>query len=409
ITAPGDEVVLAARIAPDLSPWLAVDAVRLRQVLGNLVGNAVKFTARGRVELSVEVLGGDAVSQRLALVVTDTGVGISAEDQARLFAPFEQVGAAGAVGRAGTGLGLVICRQLVEAMGGTITLASELGRGTKLLVELALPIVAAPADGGADADRGVARRSLPAREQAEREGSLLLLVEDHPVNREILARQLQTLGFVTDTAGDADEALARFERRPHGLVFTDIQLPGADGYELARRLRTAEARLGRPRRPIIALTANALRGARERCVDAGMDDLVVKPATLGTLAATLRRWLPNVGWPGAPPAAPGDEAPFDASALAELTGGDAELERHILASFARSLHDDLPALAQAQADGDLERIRRLAHQIAGAARTVGAHALAATASRVERAAIEAGDSAELEGLAGEASAHALSG
>src|SRR5204863_756215 len=168
----------------------------------------------------------------------DTGIGVSASDQERLFQPFEQAGA-GARPAGGTGLGLVICRQLVEAMGGGVEMTSELGRGTTMRVELPLP-VAEGASGALDAGPPE-RRALPARADAEREGSLLLLVEDHPVNREILALQLEAIGFQTDTAGDAGEAVAQFSRARYGLVFTDIQLPGADGYALARELRALEA------------------------------------------------------------------------------------------------------------------------------------------------------------------------
>ncbi|HWF75256.1 MAG TPA: ATP-binding protein, partial [Solirubrobacteraceae bacterium] len=260
LAAPHSEVELAASVDPRLAARHEVDAVRLRQILGNLVGNAAKFTRRGRIELRVEVLEDGEERQRLAVTVADSGVGISREDQARLFAPFEQARSDVDAEHAGTGLGLVICRQLVEAMGGAITLTSEVGEGTTVRAELELPVSAACAgvpDGELPAP---ARRALPSRSEAQREGSLVLLVEDHPVNREVLKQQLEMIGFLTDTAGDAAEALARYECERYGLVFTDIQLPGADGHELARGLRELELRLGVARRPVIALTANALRG-----------------------------------------------------------------------------------------------------------------------------------------------------
>jgi CheY-like chemotaxis protein/HPt (histidine-containing phosphotransfer) domain-containing protein len=283
-------------------------------------------------------------------------------------------------------------------------------------VELELRVAAAPvvadADGLDAAGAAFARRALPARADAEQSGSLLLLVEDHEVNREVLARQLEAIGFVTDTAADAAEALERFERSRYGLVFTDIQLPGADGYELARGLRALEQRAGRERAPVVALTASALRGERERCAEAGMDDLVVKPATLATLAQTLRRWLPSGAWSdrdasaaevGAPfvtrvPSAAGQPA-IDRSALDELTGGDEALNRDIVTRYLQSLGDDLDALWRALRDSDVSGLRRHAHRIAGASRTVGAHAVAAEASRLERAAHASHDGAELERLA----------
>jgi len=386
----GDAVQLRASIDDTLAARHEVDPVRLRQVLGNLVGNAVKFTREGSVDVRVGASEPAAGRQDVSIVVRDTGIGVSAEDQARLFAPFEQARS----DAGGTGLGLVICRQLVDAMGGSVEMESELGHGTTMRVELTLPVASAVAD--EPDDDLPARRALPSRADAEREGSLLLLVEDHPVNREILALQLEAIGFQADTAGDVREALAQLERVRYGLVFTDIRLPGGDGYELARRLRAIEAEGGRARVPVVALTASALSGERERCAAAGMDDVVLKPATLATLARTLRRRLPETLWPDAAAVGPA----IDQSTLDELTGGDEELNRDILTRYLQSLGDDLDAVRQALRDGDADALRRQAHRIAGASRTVGAHAVADQAARLERAAGAAHDDAsELERLA----------
>ena len=267
LAAPGDGVALRCTLDPALAAAHEVDPVRLRQVLGNLVGNAVKFTRAGSIEVRVSVLGERGGRQDVALEVQDTGIGVSAEDRARLFAPFEQAGTDAARRAGGTGLGLVICRQLVEAMGGSVEMASELGAGTTMRVELPLA-VAEGVSGGPEGGVAV-RRALPSRADAEREGSLLLLVEDHPVNREILALQLEAIGFQTDTAGDAGEAVAQFERARYGLVFTDIQLPGADGYELSREPARAGgsrgARAGAGRRADgerAERRARAVRGGR---------------------------------------------------------------------------------------------------------------------------------------------------
>ena len=401
LAAPGADVALRTTIDAGLAPRHEADPVRLRQVLGNLVGNAVKFTRAGSVDVRVSVCGGADGVQQIALEVQDTGIGVSAEDQARLFAPFEQAGTDAARRAGGTGLGLVICRQLVEAMGGSVAMTSELGRGTMMRVELPLGVATAQ-DGDGLADGPLARRELPSRADAEREGSLVLLVEDHPVNREILALQLEAIGFQTDTAADAGQAVARFGRSRYGLVFTDIQLPGSDGYELTRRLRALEAGAGRSRAPVVALTASALSGERERCAAAGMDDVVVKPATLATLAQTLRRWLPDGLWADAS-AQPVAGPAIDQSALDELTGGDQALNRDIVTRYLQSLGDDLEALWEALRDGDADALRRQAHRIAGASRTVGAHAVAAQATRLEQAAQSTQDGGELARLAQELS------
>jgi signal transduction histidine kinase/DNA-binding NarL/FixJ family response regulator len=375
-------VELRVSVDPRLAAHHEVDPGRLRQVLGNLISNALKFTRVGWVALCVEVLADDGVTQTVAISVQDTGVGISREDQDRLFRPFEQARGDVVAQRAGTGLGLVICRQLIEAMGGTVSLSSELGLGTTLRVQLRLTVAAAMASSRS----GPMRRELPSREEAIHEGSLLLLIEDHPVNREVLGQALSMIGFVTDTAKTAEEALAMFETADYGLVFTDIELPGVDGRELARRLRNAESRLGRARVPVIALTAHALRGERERCVEAGMDDLVVKPATLSTLSATLRRWLPAGVWPA-------EVGNFDAEVLDELTGRDPALRDSILERYLRSLAEELVELEAARSHGELARVGFHAHRINGASATVGAHGVRTVASAVEHAVSE--------GMAGE--------
>jgi signal transduction histidine kinase/HPt (histidine-containing phosphotransfer) domain-containing protein/FixJ family two-component response regulator/HAMP domain-containing protein len=391
---------LTTTLDPALGAAHVVDAGRLRQVLGNLLGNAMKFTREGGVAVDVTVLdgGGGDPTQRVALAVSDTGMGIATEDQRRLFVPFTQASTDHARSSEGTGLGLAICRQLVEAMGGTVTLRSAPGQGTTVTVELPLVVGASadaePTAGSDGAAVAAGRRMLPAsREAAEQDGSLVLLVEDHPVNRQVLAAQLEAIGFRVDTAGDAAEALERFAGGRYGLVFTDIQLPHVDGYELARRLRDAERASGLGRTPLLALTASALQGERERCRAVGMDDVVTKPTTMAVLAGTLRRWLPHVAWPepgNATPAAPSTRRALppavDGSALDELVAGDAELGARILASYAASIQDEVVRLAEALEDGDREALRRLAHQVAGASRAVGAGQAADAAEHLEQAA-----------------------
>jgi two-component system sensor histidine kinase EvgS len=267
-------------------------------------------------------------------------------------------------------------------MGGTIAVESEFGHGTTVRVELDLARAAAVA-GDEPVD---ARRPLPSRAGAALEGSMLLLVEDHPVNSEILTRQLEALGFVTDAAANAEEALARFAAARYGLVFCDLLLPGADGYELSRRLRALEHSHGGGRTPIVALTASAIRGERERCREAGMDDLVVKPATPATMVATLKRWLPHVTWP----------PPLDPDVLEELTAGDERMREDVVTRYLATLRDDLDDLRDALSQGNIALVRRRAHQIAGASRMVGAHAVAERAARLEQA-----DKPQLERLTAE--------
>ena len=379
---------LDVEVADGLAPAHVVDALRLRQVLGNLVGNAIRFTTTGGVRVRVGPAGdADAggAEQAVELVVRDTGVGIAPEDQERLFAPFSQVGApAGRHG--GTGLGLVICMQLVEAMGGTIAMESAAGVGTVVRVRLSPPVATADeAAAAAPADPAVAPlRPAPSRAAALAEGSLVLLVEDHPVNRTVLAAQLDAAGLAVDVAGDADEAAERFAQQPYGLVLTDIQLPGEDGYALAARLRAHEAGHGRSRTPIVALTASALRGEAERCRAAGMDDLVTKPTTIAVLAATARRWMPHLVR-RAPAPGPPTEPAVDRTALDELAGGDPALADELLTAYALALVDDVATLRGAVAAGDPALAGHVAHRMGSAARMVGATAVADAAEALEHA------------------------
>jgi signal transduction histidine kinase/CheY-like chemotaxis protein/HPt (histidine-containing phosphotransfer) domain-containing protein/HAMP domain-containing protein len=461
-------LTLEAAVGDGLAPAHEVDAVRLRQVLGNLVGNAIKFTDEGgvRVVVGPDEGGHDAGTspagaratpggpppapgaagavagpgpaggstprtQRVRILVEDTGIGVSPEDQARLFAPFTQASTDAARRSDGTGLGLVISRQLVAAMGGTLRMQSAPGAGTTMRIELELPVAAREAADGAgaapDDPAAVPRRPRPTREAAIAEGGLVLLVEDHPVNRAVLAAQIEAAGVVVDVAADAREAEERVAGRSYGLVFTDLQLPGTDGYALATRLRVLEAELGRPPTPILALTASAVRGEAERCRAAGMDGLVTKPTTIAVLSATLRRWLPGLDWPAAPgggpagaasrdPEAVADGGPagaaspdpdpvadggpggapraarapgaLDPSALDELTDGDPELGRQVLEDYVGSLGEDLAALRAARAARDADAAGRVAHRMGSAARMVGATGVARAAEALEAAAGE---------------------
>ncbi|WP_320670592.1 hybrid sensor histidine kinase/response regulator [Patulibacter defluvii] len=367
-------VRLTSGVGGPLEPVHVVDADRLRQVLGNLIGNAIKYTPGGAVELRAEAAAAEDGRQALLFEVRDTGIGVSPEDQRRLFAPFAQARAR----NDGTGLGLVIARQLTEAMGGTLAMESAVGAGTTMRVRLALP-VSDEAERQRLADGAVTlRRRRPSRAAAVAEGSLVLLVEDHPVNRAVLRRQLEAIGVATDVAGDASAALERLRRTAYGLVFSDVQLPDLDGYELVRRWRAEERAIaGRPRVPVVALTASAIDGEEQRCRAAGMDDLVTKPAPMAVLAGTLRRWLPHVAW---------DEPAFDRGVLDEVTGGDREFERSLIATFRTALRDDLARLEDALERDEREVLRVVAHQLLGASRMVGSHAVGEAAQALQRAA-----------------------
>jgi CheY-like chemotaxis protein len=250
----------------------------------NLVGNAVKFTAAGSVSVRFEV----EPPAFLRVLVRDSGIGISKEDQPRLFVPFSQADGTAARGFGGSGLGLAISRRLVELMDGEIGVESERDQGSTFWFRIPLR----PATSAASPAEVV---TPPAAAPGNgRPGSLggarLLAVEDNQVNQLVLLAQLAALGLVVDLASDGQAALDALERQTYDLVLMDCQLPGLDGYEATRRWRQREA--GGRRVPIIAVTAHAMRGEREKCLAAGMDDHIAKPFRLDQLAATVGRWLP---------------------------------------------------------------------------------------------------------------------
>ena len=372
------------------------DPLRIRQVLSNFISNAVKFTSSGGITLAVRVLADDGATQRLEFSVTDTGIGVAPEKQRELFQEFAQADASTAARSGGTGLGLVICRRLATLMGGDVTMASAPGEGTTLYMTVPLPI-ADPGDieVGADAALGGAplllKRPKPSRDVAEREGSVLLLVEDHPINRRVILHQLGIIGFHADVAEDGREALDLFADGRYGLVLTDLNMPVMDGFELSEAIRRQESEEGLARTPIVALSANVVPEEAAKCAAAGMDDFVGKPVSMPALAEKLRQWMPHLTWPigSAPAAVPVDEGPpepdgiIDGSVLNELTGGDDDLAAAVLVDFVDSSGSDLAALRVALAGASADEVRRQAHRIKGASRTVGARQVAALAAHLE--------------------------
>jgi signal transduction histidine kinase/CheY-like chemotaxis protein len=289
-------IELTLRIASDVPPRVRADSGRLRQILVNLVGNAVKFTERGEVEIMVGATGGAADGECLLdFTVRDTGIGIDAATRPRLFTAFTQADGSMARKFGGTGLGLVISKQLVEMMGGVIGVESEPAVGSRFRFSVAATACApapAPDETGALAD------PMPAM-PASRAGRVLV-VEDNRINQQVCVAMLRNLGYESEVAGDGRAGIEAVLIRPFDLVLMDCQMPELDGFEATAVIRAHEAELndrlraaGRPERrlPIIALTANAMAGDRQRCLDAGMDDYLPKPMTKQQLQTVLERWL----------------------------------------------------------------------------------------------------------------------
>ena len=283
ITAASKKIELSLHWAAELPHWYQADAAHLRQILLNLVGNAVKFTETGwvRLEVTGEADGasrgqsGAGESVALTFTVEDTGIGIAAHDLGKLFQKFSQADSSSVRKYGGTGLGLAISKGLAERMGGSISVTSELGRGSRFHLRLTLATTRPPLGG-------------PARTHA-RELTIgrVLLAEDNAVNALVAQRMLSSLGFRVDVVSTGTAVLAALESEPYDLILMDCQMPEMDGFEATRRIR---ANAGGRQPIIIALTANAMDGDRERCLEAGMDDYISKPIVLEEFASRIAAW-----------------------------------------------------------------------------------------------------------------------
>jgi CheY-like chemotaxis protein len=361
----------------------------VRQILVNLLSNAVKFTARGEilVRAGTSPLGQGRTSVTLA--VRDTGIGLDATQQARLFEPFSQADSSTTRRYGGTGLGLSIVRRLAQLMGGDVAVESTPGVGSTFSVMLDLE--AAPADSPLAVLLNPAP-SPPAAEIAAAMGAdkaRLLVVDDHPVNREVLVRQLALLGLNADTADDGIGALAVWVPGRYVAVLADLHMPGMDGYELTRQLRAAEVENSGARTPIVAVTANAMRGEEERCLALGMDAYLAKPVTIERLRGTLERWLPvGDGVTTAPNA--DSAAAIDRSVLAAWLGNESAGISALLKKFRDSAVESEQLIDAAWRAADYAGVAAAAHRLKGAAQAVGARQLGVAAEGLEEAG-KAGD------------------
>jgi signal transduction histidine kinase/DNA-binding response OmpR family regulator len=375
---------LGSEVAEDVPDWIVVDPVRLRQIVGNLLGNAIKFTASGGVDLRVtrsHLPSGDAA---LDFAIGDTGIGMAPDVLARLFEPFMQEDASTAKTFGGTGLGLSISRRLARLMGGDVTVTSTRGVGSVFTVSL--PLIAADPPharhAGADIE---AERGFMA-------GLRALAVEDQAINRWLMARQFGRLGLAFTLVEDGQQALAALEADRYDLMITDCHMPGMDGMELTAKVRAGEARAGGRRMPVLGLTADITTETRARCLAAGMDDVVSKPIDLRRLQQALRTLMacqPAAEAPDADaPDAPADLV-FDDRIYQELFGEDPQSGEAWLSAYLETAAATRDAVRRSVADDDRAGLKAAAHQLAGSSLSVGAIRLGLLARRLEHAAPEA--------------------
>ncbi|KWE32921.1 ATP-binding protein [Burkholderia territorii] len=337
-------LALSCRVDAAIAPHYCGDPIRIRQIVVNLVGNAIKFTSAGYVSVNVRCATGAA--SPLLVSVTDTGIGIPEDAHDTIFEVFGQADPTIARRFGGTGLGLALCKRMVELMGGSIAVASRRGEGSTFT--LTLPLRPGAERLGTTLHETATSTS---RAPAGRSGIRLLVAEDHPLNRELIRDQLDSLGHEVSIVENGVVALQYFNRYDYDAVLTDLAMPVMDGYTLAACLRRQGATV-----PIIAITANVTTEARLRCQQAGMSDVLIKPMSRTSIDRCIRQHLRGVG-----------DATAETSSISTAANiGGHPLRDNALDLLRRSTDDSFLAIDHALRSGDLGTVLEHIHSIKGA-------------------------------------------
>jgi PAS domain S-box-containing protein len=370
-------LTLDCALRADVPRCVHGDPSRLRQVLSNLTNNAIKFTEHGSVVIAVERRSGERTDDLvLQLSVTDTGIGLNAEQQKTLFQSFTQADSSTTRKYGGTGLGLAISKELVEMMGGAIEVRSTPGHGscfhfsisTRVAHDVPLPVAAR-----------MEHRKLDAR---------VLLAEDNAVNRELATELLLTLGCSVEVVQNGREAVSAAQNDVFDVILMDCQMPEMDGFEATGALREAESEPGRRRVPIVALTANAMAGDRERCLAAGMDDYLTKPFKLDQLRDVLVKWLRlGTSTPVLPTLAGPAQTTLDLNAIDSIRAlqraGAPNLLDKLIPIFWTEAQRLVQTMREGIAGGDHHVVQFAAHQLKSSSANMGALTLSNLCRRLD--------------------------
>jgi PAS domain S-box-containing protein len=385
-------------IAPELLRPLRGDPLRLEQVLLNFAGNAVKFSEHGRILLQARLEHAFGPELLVRFEVRDRGIGIAPDKLASLFTPFHQADPSATRRHGGTGLGLVISKQLAELMHGEVGVDSTPGQGSTFWFTARLELNPALEEGAAAGSAGLGAAPVPPEGRATRlDGCAVLLVEDNPFNQQVGRELLQQAGAEVSVAGNGSEALDAMRRRRFDCVLMDVQMPVMDGLEATRRIRQ-DPQLRDTL--VIAMTANAGVEDRARCLQAGMDEFLSKPVVPELLAATIARCVGRSAAPApdvmAAPLACSGAAAVDFEALATGFGGDRERMRKYAFLFVSSAREALAEIDAALERRDMAAVGAVAHRVKSSARAVGANAFASLSEEIEG---QAGRPAQARALA----------
>ena len=347
-----------------------IDPLRFKQIISNLVGNAIKFTDRGEVRIELHVGAGRAPTQLSVRVrVQDTGMGISQQDQARLFSPFIQASNNTQSARSGSGLGLVICRTLCEMMGGTLRLESVEGVGTQVEMAVQVPVL----------EPETINVALEPEAEQQPGALTVLVVDDYPANRMLLVQQMSYLGHSVVDVENGALGLQAWHARSFDVVITDCNMPVMNGYELTRSIREQERLLGSQPCLILGFTANAQPEEVDRCLAAGMDSCLFKPLSLKDLDDCLAGVVP--ARPIYEPAQGAKE--LDLSYLKQMSQGDERLVKKMLDELASSNRKDIGRLLAFFVSDDRQGLMELAHGIKGGAMLIDAQVLVESCEQLE--------------------------
>ncbi len=352
------------KVNPDVPRYVEGDPARIRQILSNLTSNALRFTSRGHVKIMAEKIREEDSHYLLRFRIKDTGIGIARDKLGLLFKRFSQVDTSIKRRFGGTGLGLAISKKLCEMMGGDIGVTSEEGKGSTFWFTLRLK--------KAKEGSNFKKISYSDKKRIKFEGKVLI-VDDNPLNQEILKKLLENLGLEVDIAASGKEALFKIRNEEYHLIFMDVQMPDMDGMEVTRRLKRGDAGEKAQKIPIVAFTANAMKEELQRCFASGMDDYLVKPIFVDRLISILRKWLfyEETGERSREESLKEGARIFDIDGLLDRTLRDVDVSKKVLLTFLGASSELLQRLQKSLEAKNMKEVALLAHNLKGICANIG--------------------------------------